>query len=341
MMALDDNRPTRREILATSAAAVLASSLAAHAQTKPAARELLGKATSKPATTQHTAGEGLGPIIDVHQHTTYLGRPNEYLFAHQRNMGIAMTIMLPGGTPVDLPSTHRGKTNGLYAGAGVTETCRVIAKEFPDKYRYFANEVPDLPGAKQTLEKYLDDGAIGIGEQKFNLDIDSPQMELIFDIARAYKVPVLLHFQYQMFNTGYERFGKVLAKYPDVNFIGHAQTFWANIDAKHPDQKMLYPKGPVTPGGMTDKYLSDYPNLYGDLSAGSGLNAMQRDEDHARGFIERHQDRLLFGSDCPDRDGFGPSCSGSGMIKAIAKLSPSKQVMRKLLHDNAAKLLKL
>ena len=47
----------------------------------------------------HAAGEGLGPIIDVHQHTTYLGRKNEDLFAHQHNMGVALTVMLPGGTP--------------------------------------------------------------------------------------------------------------------------------------------------------------------------------------------------------------------------------------------------
>jgi len=180
-----------------------------------------------------------------------------------------------------------------------------------------------------------------LNDRPFNLPVESKEMEAIYAIAQEFDVPIVMHFQYEMFNTGYERFGKVLAKYPDVNFIGHAQTFWANIDAKHPDQKMLYPKGPVTPGGMTDKYLSDYPNLYGDMSAGSGLNALQRDEDHARGFIERHQDRLVFGSDCPDRDGFGPPCSGSGMIKAIAKLSPSKEIMRKLLHDNAAKLLKL
>jgi predicted TIM-barrel fold metal-dependent hydrolase len=338
MMANEDQRFTRREILATSAA-VLASSLVAHGQTT--APELIHEPTSKPATTQHAAGEGLGPIIDVHQHTTYLGRTNEDLFAHQRNMGVALTVLLPGGTPVDLPSTHRGKTNGLYAGAGVTETCRVIAKQFPDKYRYFVNEVPDLPGAKDNIEKYLKDGAIGIGEQKFNLEVDSPAMELIYDIARAWKVPVLMHFQYAMFNTGFEKFGKVLEKYPDVNFIGHAQTFWANIDAKHPDQKILYPKGPVTPGGMTDKYLTNYPNLYGDLSAGSGLASLLRDEDHARGFIDRHQDRLLFGSDCPDPLGFGPTCTGSDLIKTIARLSPSREVTRKILHDNAAKLLKL
>ena len=37
--------------------------------------------------------------------------------------------------------------------------------------------------------------------------------------------------------------------------------------------------------------------MYGDLSAGSGLNALMRDQEHARDFIQRHQDRLLYGSD--------------------------------------------
>jgi hypothetical protein len=56
----------------------------------------------------------------------------------------------------------------------------------------------------------------------------------------------------------------------------------------------------VTAGGLTDRYLADYPNMFGDLSAGSGLNALTRDEDFTRGFLERHQDKLLFGSDCSD-----------------------------------------
>lgn len=337
-MAIDDPRITRREILATSTA-VLASSFVARGQTAPATKELVTNATTQPATTSRPAN--LGPIIDVHQHTTYLGRTNERLIAHQRNMGVTMTILLPGGTPTSRPSTHNGKTNGLYAGAGVTETCEEIVKQFPEEYRYFVNEVPDVDGARERIETFLKAGAIGIGEQKFNLPVDSTQMELIYDIARAFKVPVLLHFQYEMFNTGYENFAKVLKKYPDVNFIGHAQTFWANVDAKHPNQKQMYPKGPVTPGGLTDRYLSDYSNLYGDLSASSGLNSLIRDEDHARGFLERHQDRLLFGSDCPDPVGHGPACTGSSLISAIGKLAPSKQVARKILHDNAKNLLRL
>jgi hypothetical protein len=150
-----------------------------------------------------------------------------------------------------------------------------------------------------------------------------------------------MHFQHETFNTGYERFGDVLKKWTKVNFIGHAQTFWANIDAKHPDQKILYPRGPVTPGGWTDRYLSDYPNMFGDMSAGSGLSAMTRDEDHTRAFIDRHQDKLMFGSDCPDPAGEGPTCTGSSQIAVIRRLSPSKAVERKLLHDNAKKLFKL
>ena len=54
--------------------------------------------------------------------------------------------------------------------------------------------------------------------------------------------------------------------------------------------------------------------MFGDLSAGSGLNALTRDEDFTRGFLERHQDKLLFGSDCSDPDGSGPNCQGSQTI---------------------------
>ena len=47
--------------------------------------------------------------------------------------------------------------------------------------------------------------------------------------------------------------------------------------------------GPPTTGGMrrapdsriTDRLLSDFPNMFGDHSAGSGLNFLTRDPDHA------------------------------------------------------------
>jgi hypothetical protein len=129
----------------------------------------------------------------------------------------------------------------------------------------------------------------------------------------------------------------MLEKYPSTIFVGHAQTWWAHID-KNCDPTVLYPKGKVTPGGLTDRYLSDYANMYGDLSAGSGLNALMRDEEFTRDFFKRHQGKLLFGSDCDDWVGSGTACQGAQTIATVRRLAPSKQVERKLLYGNAHRL---
>ncbi len=125
-----------------------------------------------------------------------------------------------------------------------------------------------------------------------------------------------------------------------MNFIGHAQSWWGHIDKDH-DPKVLYPKGPVVPGGVTDRLLSDYPNMFADHSAGSGLNALLRDEGHARWFIEKHQDKLLYGSDCSDAVGHGSACQGAGTLDAIRRLSPNKTVERKILFENSKRLFRL
>ena len=281
------------------------------------------------------------PIIDIHQHTNYADRTDEQLIAHQRAMGVALTVLLPAGREVSTPSTHNGKSNGLAAKCHGNQSCYEIARQYPKEYRFFANEVPDLPDARPEIEKYLKLGTMGIGEQKFAVDCDSPAIELVAEIAQEFRVPVLLHFQHERYNLRIENFHKILGKYPKANFIGHAQTWWANIDKEHKDQSILYPKGNVTPGGLTDRLLTDYPNMYGDLSAGSGLNALTRDEEHARAFIERHQNKLVYGSDCDDRVGSGPGCSGAQTIAKVKQLAPGKAVERKLLYENAKRVLKL
>ena len=43
--------------------------------------------------------------------------------------------------------------------------------------------------------------------------------------------------------------------------------------------------------------MERYPNIYGDLSAGSGANSISRDKEFGRGFLLRRQDRLMFGTD--------------------------------------------
>lgn len=269
------------------------------------------------------------PIIDIHQHTNYSRRPDDNLIMHQRKMGIAKTILLPAG-----------RKYGLAADAGGNDTVVAIARQYPKEYYFFANELPDIPEAKEVIEKYLKMGAIGIGEQKFPVDSDSKHMQMIAEIARDHKVPVLMHFQHEAYNYGIERFHKMLEKYPTVNFIGHAQTFWANIH-KGADQKVLYPKGKVTPGGITDRLLSDYPNMFADLSAGSGFNALERDTEHARDFLMRHQNKMLYGSDCNDRIGEGPKCSGTQQIAQLKRLVQDKNALRKILSGNSSKMFRI
>ena len=281
------------------------------------------------------------PIIDIHQHTNYRERTAEQLIAHQRTMGVTQTILLPAGSAVKRPSTADGKHNALGGvGAGGNETALTMSRQHPKEFSFGANEVTDLPEARAEIVKYLDNGAIIIGEQKFGVECDSAESQVLYKLAAEYRVPILMHFQHGTYNLGFERLHKMLEKYPTTNFIGHAQTWWANIDKNHTDQKVLYPKGKVTPGGLTDRYLADYPNMFADMSAGSGLNALTRDEDHTRGFLDRHQNKILYGSDCDDRVGMGPGCSGSQTIAAIRKLAPNKAAERKILFENATKLFK-
>ena len=141
--------------------------------------------------------------------------------------------------------------------------------------------------------------------------------------------------------TKFLTFHRTLEKFPTVKFIGHAQAWWAAIDQQYDPKAGNYPKGRVTPGGITDRYLADYPNCFAEVSAGSGNGAIVRDEEHYRGFIQRHQDKLMFGSDCSETTGRAPICFAARTLEAIRRLAPNKEVERKLLYGNAKKLLKL
>src|SRR5437764_3922301 len=119
-------------------------------------------------------------IIDIHQHTNYTGRSDAELIQHQREMGVAKTVLLPAGSKY-----------GLAAGAGGNDTVVAIARAHPKEYVFFANELPDIPETRPVLEKYLSMGAIGIGEQKFSVEADSKAIDLVASIAEEHSVPVL------------------------------------------------------------------------------------------------------------------------------------------------------
>ncbi len=105
-------------------------------------------------------------------------------------------------------------------------------------------------------------------------------------------MPILVHFQEVdhfenegTWATGFAtKFEAMLKAHPKTTFIGHADAFWANVSADYRNEA-AYPTGPIKRGGVTDKLLGDYANLYGDLSANSGNNAMSRDPEFTADFL--------------------------------------------------------
>ncbi|MBM3803142.1 MAG: amidohydrolase [Acidimicrobiia bacterium] len=272
------------------------------------------------------------PLLDLHQHTPFNNRPRDLVLNHQAHHRVKTTVILPG-------------EGWMLKIVGGNRDCAAFQAAHAGQFVRFASADPAESRAIDFLRGNIERGAIGIGEMKYHVAVDSPEMHRVYKLAEETTVPVLLHFEYETFNTGFERFEKVLKAYPKVNFIGHAQTWWGNVSADL-DPLDLYPKGRVKPGGLTDKLLGDYPNLYADLSAGSGLNAMTRDPEFYRGFIARHSSKLLWGSDCDCHDGKGGGirngfCLAEQSLGILRKLAPDAATFRHIVYGNASQLLKL
>ena len=260
------------------------------------------------------------PVLDTHLH---LRRDADACFTHMQGCGVTHAVLLTPASDQDRAKQEMERHPGHFARSVRTD--------------------PTLPDADKVLRKALDGGAVSIGEMKFHVALDSPEMRRVYDVAAELQVPVMMHIQTfphfkgeLPYNTGYPEFDKVLRAYPRTNFIGHGDLFWAHISADVPTDRG-YPAGPIKPGGLTDKWLSDFPNLYADMSANSGNNALSRDAAFTHNFIVRHQSKLIFGSDCSCSDGKGSGVSQNNNPEA-ARLA-GKCVAREtlgLLHQLAA-----
>jgi uncharacterized protein len=198
-----------------------------------------------------------GPVLDVHFHT----RPDpEANLLHIQGCGVTRAVLLTRVTAEDQAKAALGK--------------------HPDRFVRFTSADVTRPDAIDLLRKSVKGGAIGLGEIKFHVPLDGGEMRRLYELAAELDVPVTVHFQEVQhfegegaFSTGFSRLPAVLKAYPRTTFIGHADCFWANISADVPGD-IAYPSGKVKPGGLSDRMLSDFPNLFADLSANSGRNAL-------------------------------------------------------------------
>ena len=126
---------------------------------------------------------------------------------------------------------------------------------------------------------------------------------------------------------------RLLREAPQTIIIGHGQGFWAEIGAGLTmEEKMRYPQGPLKGEGALPRLLRTYPNLYGDISAGSGHNAPTRIR--VWDSVSQFQDRLLFTRMSP-LAGRSCACPIRPLGGPLEEGKISQEVYDKITHRNA------
>lgn len=291
-------------------------------------------------------------FIDIHVHTRSIPGPPrlsgkqayatpQQLLERYAELDIEAAVLLPGVSPECgfVPQSNQE----------IMEICR----QYPGRFIPFCNVDPrsmtnssDAP-LGHILEFYREQGFKGIGEVTANLPFLHPMVQNLFKHVEKTGFPLTFHIGAQIGgiyglydDPGLPQLERSLATFPELVFLGHSQAFWAEIGRlETPADRYIYPRYPVDEEGVVPKLMRRYPNLYGDLSAGSGHNALARDEGYAVHFLEEFQDRLLFGTDICSPD--TPAPLGGFLKKLRDEGKISEQVFAKVGRENAVKLLAL
>jgi len=291
-------------------------------------------------------------FIDIHVHLSATPTPSraegkanyatpEYLIRRDNVLGIERTVILP--------TTNPECANQIQSN----EEALAVVERFPDRFIPFCNVDPrmDTNDERADLDRivgyYKAMGCRGCGEVCANLPFDDPRMEKLFGACERNGIPLTFHIApriggcYGIYDEpGLPGLERALQKFPNLVFLGHSQPFWAEIaPLDKPEDRNSYPKGPVKRPGRIVELMRRYPNLHGDLSAGSGHNAVSRDEEFGLRFMEEFQDRLYFGTDICHPDTPTPLVGYLLRLRDEGKLSEA--VFEKIAKRNAVRLLGL
>ncbi len=291
---------------------------------------------------QHTARADVsafppGRYVDVHTHLGQTWNHTEPLSADgllrwmdQNNISQAVVLPLVSPESSAYPIT--------------TEFVLAATKPHRDRLIPFCSVDPRTSysggreGLTDMLRKYADAGAKGFGEHKPGVHVDDPRNMTIYAACGELGLPVLFHLD-QLRNLdepGLPGLENALKEHPQTQFIGHGPGWWASISGQITAADLArYPDGKVQSGGAIDNLMEKYPNLHGDLSAGSGAQAISRDPDFGREFLIRRADRLMFGTDYLSPGQQVPQ------LDLFRSLDLPIEVQAKIFRENARRLLGL
>ncbi|MCX5758244.1 MAG: hypothetical protein NTU83_07005 [Candidatus Hydrogenedentes bacterium] len=285
-------------------------------------------------------------IIDAHNHPDWHKHDLKRFIANMDQYGIDKTWILTWEAPADEcdPSYNRVIPQLGAPGPMPFERCLHYAQQASDRFILGYAPDPRRSESIDLLNAAIDTYGVRVyGELKLRMMYDNPDALRMYRFCGERGLPVVVHIDYEFdggrayprpnywYGGGIEPFARAVRTCPGTSFLGHGPGFWAHISADNQFDKNAYPTGPVIPGGRVPELLRACPNLYGDLSAGSALNALKRDPVFATSFILEFQDRLLYARDFFDNE----------LQEFLNGLSLPTQIIDKVYWQNADRLVPL
>jgi predicted TIM-barrel fold metal-dependent hydrolase len=336
------------------------------------------------------------PVIDLH---THLG------FAARQPHGVAGEAMRFLAPPAELlPVLDRKNIQAMVNltggfGSGLAESIARFDRAAPGRFISFtepswhrlqepgfsAFQAEELSRAKQAGAhglKVLKSLGLVLREQGATgplVKVDDRRLDAMWEACGSLKLPVAVHVaDPEAFFLPTDRFNErfeELNNHPDWSFHGgDFPSFRELVDAfdrvvaRHPGTQFIGVHFGLDAENLASvsERLQKYPNLHVDTAARIG--ELGRQPRAARAFFERHQDRIVFGTDAvPHGDDTPQQVFGDALYEiyfrffetedeyfdyAPAPVPPQgrwriyglglpEPILRKVYHDNAARLLAL
>ncbi len=251
-------------------------------------------------------------IVDAHNHPDWRGHNLDRTLMNMDRYHIDLAWLLSWECPDDEwdPAFTPVVPPGVGPGPIPFARCLAYKERAPDRFVLGYAPDPRRPGAIGRLQAAVEIYGVQVcGEIKLRMMYDNPDAIRLFRFCGEKGLPVTVHLDYEFatghefprpnywYGGGIEAFERAVRACPQTIFIGHAPGFWAHISGDDQFDRVPYPSGPIVSGGKVVEMLRRYPNLYCDISAGSGCNALKRDLAFAREFLIEFQDRVLYGRD--------------------------------------------
>ena len=285
-------------------------------------------------------------IIDAHNHPDWHGHDLGKFLANMDRYAIGVTWLLTWECPQDEYDPQYNAAVPARQAGGPIPFSRVLSYVERAPGRFVPGYAPDprRPDAVDRLRAAVQIYGVRVcGELKLRMMYDNPDALRMYRYCAEAGLPVTVHIDYEFdsgrsyprpnywYGGGIEAFARAVRLCPDTVFLGHAPGFWAHISGDDKYSKAVYPDGEVLPGGKLIELLRSCPNLYCDLSAGSGRIALARDRAFAREFLLEFQDRVLYG-----RDDFN-----NALQELLQQLELPPAALQKIYEGNARRLVGL